>query len=810
MAGELTVSERILFHLNGYIKFEDKYEVPFDITQDGISQACSISRAHAAIELKKLKASGVIEEKLSHVRRGKARRKVYFLSMAGKSKASKIVQHVNDNGIETKVDSSRICPDTSSRLRAAKRSSPLPRVGDFFGREKELESLDRALNTASVKVISIQGIAGIGKTTLVARKCSEITGQRVFWYSAKPWDSTRTFADALGKFFLDNGSRKLANYLSSGKSELGELSFLLKEELEENGFTFVFDDAESTESLQQFLRMFRYSSGSAKILVTSEGQPSFYDNSDVIARRAVVEIELGGLDKKSAMQLLGTRGIEGEVAEELVRVTHGHPLSLEMVTASTPIEARHQVSRFFEDKFYAALAEPERSLLQYSSVFQQPFPTEALPKDLRNARKGSMLREVAPGRFEIHASLRDFVYGSMTAEERTRWHSTAADFYLRTDTLQERLYHLIRANRSLEAEIMMSHSAEDLLEQGSVQRLWSTISSFEPSKPKYVPAVVMLKAKAASLAGQYDAAWALLDRLSHVDESGTRAEALIEMGKIKSKKGELKPAFDLFSKAMDLAGESVCMRAKALRGMGVVESKLGNYDVAQDLLERSARDSMAAMDTKGMLLAHMELGNVLIGRGMYLDAIDHFTKCAAGFGPVDLTSVHINLGIANASLDRIDEARTHLKNAVRLADETGQPRSRAYALVSLAEILVKSGDADMAKEHCFTALEILSELDDRLGVSAAYANLGMAERCSMNFETSEEYYRESISILDGMGVSRSMGTRKLDYGMMLIDKGDRERAAMLLEESRKLFVDVGASDMLARVDRELANFSKNA
>src|SRR5512136_1390160 len=108
MAGELTVSERILFHLSGYIKFEDKYEVPFDVTQDGISQACSISRAHAAIELKKLKATGVVDEKLSHVRRGKSRRKVYSLTPLGKAKAVDISQYVRDNGITTLVDATKV------------------------------------------------------------------------------------------------------------------------------------------------------------------------------------------------------------------------------------------------------------------------------------------------------------------------------------------------------------------------------------------------------------------------------------------------------------------------------------------------------------------------------------------------------------------------------------------------------------------------------------------------------------------------------------------------------------------------------
>jgi len=189
LAGELTVSERILFHLCSYVKFEDKYEVPFDVTQDGISQACSISRAHAAIELKKLKASGVIEEKLSHVRKGKARRKVYFLTFEGKAKASKVSQYVRESEVNPMVDASKIAPElSSSRIRFMKKSSALPTVAEFYGREKEIAAARESIANPSVKVLSIRGIAGIGKTTLAARLCQESSNQRIFWHSCKPWD----------------------------------------------------------------------------------------------------------------------------------------------------------------------------------------------------------------------------------------------------------------------------------------------------------------------------------------------------------------------------------------------------------------------------------------------------------------------------------------------------------------------------------------------------------------------------------------------------------------------------------------------
>jgi len=810
MSGELTVSERIMYLLHGYVKYEDKYEVPFDVTQDGISQACGISRAHAAIELKKLKAAGLIAEHLSHVRKGKTRRKAYFLSFEGKNKATDIAHYVKENGLDPMVDPSKVSPEQSiRRLRTARRSSPLPQVARFFGREKELRGLLDDLASPSHKVICVRGIAGIGKTTLVAKAVSELSGQRVFWHAVKPWDAPRTLADSLGGFFAENGSKALSSYLAAGKFELGEISFMLEEELAENGFTLVFDDVDSNPQVQEFLSMLRHSCGCANILVTAEERPGFYEPSDVVARKEIHELELAGLDREAALELLGARGITGPVAEQLVRLTKGHPLSLEMVTEATPEGAHYQVSRYFEEKFYSTLQEPERSLLQFASVFEGPFPAGAIPRDLRAARKGSMLREVTPGMLEIHASLRNFVYGTMTREERTKWHSAVADYFLRENEPNERLAHLLRAGRQLEAEMMMARAGDSLLDQGNIQRLWDLVSSFEPRKPRYASAVTLLKARAANMAGEYETSWSLLEELS-TDEAGPfRAEALIEMGRIKSKKGDLAGASRLLSDALNQVSDAPATRARALRGLGVVMGKLGNYARAQELLEGSAREALSAMDTKGMLLAHLELGNVFIGRGRYEQAIDHFTKCAAGFGPVDLTNVNINMGIACAHLGRLDEARVHLENAVRLAEETGQPRSLAYALTSLAEVLLRVGDVDQAREGCFRALEVFTGLEDRMGMSAAYANLGNAERAAGNLHSSEEYFSESLSSLEGMDVPRSLGLRKLEFGLILAEKGDRERALRLLEESRAHFEGIDAEDLLKRVELELKRLSKS-
>src|SRR4030067_946527 len=140
--------------------------------------------------------------------------------------------------------------------------------------------------------------------------------------------------------------------------------------------------------------------------------------------------------------------------------------------------------------------------------------------------------------------------------------------------------------------------------------------------------------------------------------------------------------------------------------------------------------------------------------------------------------------------------------------ETGQPRTKAYALTSLSEVMIRTGSIESAKELCFSALAILTEIDDKLAVSAAYANLGLAERTSGNYAASEEYLRESISTLAGMEVPRSLGLRKVEYGLMVKESGQLKRSLEMLEDSRNLLASIHANDLVARIDRELLDLRK--
>src|SRR2546428_10160971 len=89
----VTVGERILVHLSGFLRHADSYECPVEMTQDGIAAALLLSRAHVALELKRLKSTGKGQERMAHVANARPRREVYELTAAGRGVAGPRAGH---------------------------------------------------------------------------------------------------------------------------------------------------------------------------------------------------------------------------------------------------------------------------------------------------------------------------------------------------------------------------------------------------------------------------------------------------------------------------------------------------------------------------------------------------------------------------------------------------------------------------------------------------------------------------------------------------------------------------------------------
>jgi len=191
----VTVGERILVHLSGFLRHVDAYECPVEMTQDGIAAALSLSRAHVALELKRLKTTGRVEERMAHVANARSRRKVYELTPAGQEVARRMREHARSRSLQLAgpegrrevlgteaIDAlrraglreseavQRVLASDVVELPRPEAPKPLPAPSrPFFGRADELRRAREWLGSDSEGVAVIIGVAGIGKSAFLAK-----------------------------------------------------------------------------------------------------------------------------------------------------------------------------------------------------------------------------------------------------------------------------------------------------------------------------------------------------------------------------------------------------------------------------------------------------------------------------------------------------------------------------------------------------------------------------------------------------------------------------------------------------------------
>lgn len=127
----VTVKDRILLYLSKFSNVlpGQLYNVPFDLTQDGIAMVVGITRSHASLDLKKLGEMGLVTNWQAHQKGSRSKRLVYTITQSGLDKADVTREKLRNEGIDIDVllDMKRCDPET-------KWSSLSPADREVFGK----------------------------------------------------------------------------------------------------------------------------------------------------------------------------------------------------------------------------------------------------------------------------------------------------------------------------------------------------------------------------------------------------------------------------------------------------------------------------------------------------------------------------------------------------------------------------------------------------------------------------------------------------------------------------------------------------
>ena len=456
----IPVTDRILLHLAEHKNQNDRFMVSSDLTRPGIAEACALHAPNVSRAMRDLLKKGAVSEHSRSIIGDERRQKTWQLTESGIENANKskkkhektdvlirdqegtlleieaskvserleadltllqILLHAQHEGVLTYGDirfgpirkgeeESLPIPGKLTLLAGAHATYHFhpPKTRLVHGRDGELEEMNEWFDSRRPCMV-IDGIAGIGKSTLVANwlegRIEEEPNLSVCWYPCQIWDRELGLATSLlhrfgidekhdpyqlmetlplspGAIFnVDSWRRRLLAYLTDATA--------IRERFKDEAggpppyWLIVLDDihhvsAHSKELLGALLQM--STKAPLRLVMISRTSLDIYDRRDVHTRNIVRELSLKGLSIDEVGEWLESfEGDDVPSAGMIHNATGGHPLAMELLELYGTPEHEDWL-RFLDEEIIIHMPKEERNLLATLAQSAEPIAWEKLAK----------------------------------------------------------------------------------------------------------------------------------------------------------------------------------------------------------------------------------------------------------------------------------------------------------------------------------------------------------------------------------------------------------------------------------------------
>lgn len=251
-------------------------------------------------------------------------------------------------------------------------------------------------------------------------------------------------------------------------------------------------------------------------------------------------------------------------------------------------------------------------------------------------------------------------------------------------------------------------------------------------------AALLAAAGEAERSGAWDEALrhyeAAFRRLPREPDSVSAADLLIRIGRVRTERGELEEATEIFGASLAVAelAEDREQEAAALNCLAVTRQLRGDIDEAEGLYERARDLAMALGDDRRRAMIDQNLGTLASVRGDIEAALPHYRAALELFrrlGDDRLAARTLN-NIAMAQVDVGDwtAAEASFDRAFELADRARDAAALGYVELNRAELRLKRRAFEAARECCDRAFETFGRLGSNPGLAEAHKFYGVLFR----------------------------------------------------------------------------------
>jgi predicted ATPase/DNA-binding XRE family transcriptional regulator len=239
------------------------------------------------------------------------------------------------------------------------------------------------------------------------------------------------------------------------------------------------------------------------------------------------------------------------------------------------------------------------------------------------------------------------------------------------------------------------------------------------------------------------------------------------------------------------------VRARALKAVGTLAHGQGAYVQARTWLEESAVLFRQLGDQRSLSAALNNLALVEEAQGDYPRAKalheESLALRRARGDRIGLAASLVNLGTVATHLGELSQAEQAFAESLLLFQEIGDRDGVAIALTNLGDLLWHRGHPAEAERLLQEALQIFRELDDPLGSALVLTSLGQVARFQGALEAGRTYFTESLTLFLTIGNQRDLVVSLEGLAGLIAEQGQRERAVQLFGRAAALREVLGAS-----------------
>ena len=223
------------------------------------------------------------------------------------------------------------------------------------------------------------------------------------------------------------------------------------------------------------------------------------------------------------------------------------------------------------------------------------------------------------------------------------------------------------------------------------------------------------------------------------------------------------------TRVLSLSGAEIDpLHAKTLRAAGVLASVQDDFSAAQSYLNESLTSFRQDGNTEGEALALNSLGLTMIDHGELLSG------------------------------------KRLLDQSLALMKKSGDKWGTALVLNNLGVCARAKGENDKAIEFHNQSLELFRELEDKRHIARMLINLGIDSRDKAEYDESRKLLSESLSLSREVGEKLGVAESLSYLGSVARRQGDIERACRILRESLAMSVELGNKELTAECLCEFA------